>query len=58
MYVGVRVWVCVCVWLGMLQTESGTYLQTPYQSADVCPLADKAPCRHRPVWHFLGLLVS
>lgn len=22
MYVGVRVWVCVCVWLGVLQTQN------------------------------------
>nr|CCO13768.1 alternative protein MEF2A [Homo sapiens] len=54
MYVGVSVYVWVCV----TYTESGTYLQTPCRSADVCPMADKAPCRHRQVWHFLGLLVS
>lgn len=54
----VCVGVCLCVAGCVADTESGTYLQTACWSADVCPLADKTPCRHRPVWHFLGLLVS
>lgn len=55
MYVGVSVCMCGCV----LHTQNQALnLQTPCRSADVCPMADKAPCRHRPVWHLLGLLVS
>lgn len=52
MYVGVSVCMCGCV----LHTESGTYL--PCRSADVRPMANKAPRRQSLVWHFLGLLVS
>lgn len=54
MYVGVSVCVCGCGCV--LHTESGTYL--PRRSADVRPVANKAPCRQILVWHFLGLLVS
>lgn len=49
---------CVYVWVCVAYTESGTYCKLLVGLQMCVHMADKAPCRHRAVWHFLGLLVS
>lgn len=60
-YIPSHIYVCGCecvnVWVCVAYTKSGTYLQT-LVGLQMCVKWQTKQPGHRPVWHFLGLLVS